>query len=296
MPELPEVERTRRSLEPALVGARVTSVRVRRADVVVLPGEPAGGWARSRMRPDPDRVVLPGLLLGDCTIRALERRGKQLAILTDQGPALCVHLGMSGQLVHDGVGTRRQAMDHVHVEWTLGNRGRMRFRDPRRFGGIWAYPQAADLIQDRWAGLGPDALELDGTTLRERAGASGRAIKTLLLDQRIVAGVGNIYADEALFKAGIHPASRGVEIDARAWSGLARVLRQTLLRAIDAGGSTIRDYRDGHGVPGRAQLAHAVYARAGLPCRRCGAPLVSGLFAQRTTVWCSTCQPLMQDR
>lgn len=274
MPELPEVETVRRTLEPHLVGRRVARADLRRPDI--LRGDSS-----------------PAALLQGATIHALQRRGKQLAILASSRAAkpriLLVHLGMTGQLIHHAGKADPLSTTHVHALWTLSGGGTLLFRDPRRFGGLWSIPSVADL-EARWAALGPDGLVITGDRLAAAAGRSARAIKASLLDQAVVAGVGNIYADEALFRAGIRPRRASRLLTRHDFERLAVAIREVLHAAVEARGSSIRDYVDGSGFPGKAQLAHAVYGKGGLPCRVCGTRLRSAQVAQRTTVWCPTCQ------
>lgn len=279
MPELPEVEHLRRTLEPRLIGRTLERVDVRRADVV-------------------DGDASPAALLAHDTVVALRRKGKQLAILGASGRALCVHLGMTGQLTVGADDTA--AKPHTHIAWSLAPApGRpettLAFRDPRRFGGVWTFPSFDSLRASRWDCLGPDALEIDPGSLRTSLADSRRPIKAALLDQAVVAGVGNIYADESLFLAGVKPSRPAHTLAGRSRHAaklvpLCRAIRETLARAIEAGGSSVRDYVDATGSPGGYQGVHLVYGRRGLPCTRCGAPLRSRLIAQRTTVWCPDCQ------
>lgn len=277
MPELPEVEHLRRSLGPHILGARVTSAALHRPDICThaAPGTPA-----SR-----------ALLAGEC-ISATRRLGKQLAIMTPSGRALCIHLGMSGQLL---VNPRTPAggLTHVHASWELAHPSGtvvwLLFRDPRRFGGLWTFPRA-ELLDAHWAHIGPDALAITGEHLHRHEGARARPIKSALLDQALLAGVGNIYADEALFRAGLAPQRSGRTLTPDNWHALAAALRTLLAEAVEAGGTTLRDYRDADGRTGNAGAAHAVYGRAGHPCLRCGTTLVTAMISQRTTVWCQQCQ------
>lgn len=286
MPELPEVETVRRTLEPLLVGRRIARVELRRADIVEGDHSAAA-------------------LLEGATIRALARRGKQLAIIgeheerrsragTSAGRVLIVHLGMTGQLVHHAARPDLSSTTHVHALWTIESRatrdaGVLMFRDPRRFGGLWPLT-SEHALNERWGSLGPDGLEATAAALRERAGRSHRAIKAALLDQGVIAGVGNIYADESLHRAGIRPARSCHRIKGEEWERLAAEVRTVLHRAIASGGSTLRDYVGGTGRPGAAQLLHAVYGRGGQPCLACGVELRVGVVGQRTTVWCRGCQ------
>ncbi len=292
MPELPEVERVRASLEPGLVGRTVVSVAVDRRDVVVGPGDPPAGFSRQRGAGARRPVRLdPAWLLRGERVAGVLRRGKQLAIVSD-ARAVVVHLGMTGQLrlITDGGGAGPTPAGHVHVRWTLDNGSRVLFRDPRRFGGVWALTSRAEL-EDRWSELGPDAIGISSTELKAAFTGVRASLKAAMLDQRRLAGLGNIYADEAAFAARLHPARPAGSLTDAELRRLAAAIRQTLARALAAGGSTLRDYADAEGRPGSAQLRHKVYGRAGRSCRRCRGVLTSATLAQRTTVWCPECQP-----
>jgi formamidopyrimidine-DNA glycosylase len=287
MPELPEVEHLRRTLEPQLVGAEVVAVHLRRRDVVRA--------ADSRRR---GRVLPRDLLVGS-RIAKLDRHGKNLAIIADTAQTICVHLGMTGQLfvraVAPSKGRRSMpTMDHVHCIWRLRNSERSEaqlfFRDPRRFGGIWIFDSHQSLCDQRLHHLGPDALSITAAQLQHALSRTTRSIKAALLDQTVLAGVGNIYADEALFLARIHPMSRMRSIPRAQIALLARSIRLVLRDAIKAGGSSIRDYIDGHGEAGEFALRLRVYGRGGEPCLRCDHPLAQATIAQRTTVLCARCQ------
>jgi formamidopyrimidine-DNA glycosylase len=298
MPELPEVESIRRSLEPKIVGRRVIGVTLHRRDVVVAPGDPYGGIARqrgaARGRTRPRRVVGADLLLG-AVVMGVRRLGKQLAIVGERGDeravvAVGVQLGMSGQLFHRGSGERvpTPRRSHVHAVWRFED-GRLIFRDPRRFGGLRVFTSAAAL-DEHWAELGPDALAVSAEQLAAGLGGSTRAVKAALLDQAVVAGVGNIYADEALFAAGVRPTRLCRELRDVEIAKIAACIGAVMRAAVEAGGSTLRDYVDANGDPGTYQLVHAVYGRAGEACPRCGGRLEAAAVAQRTTVWCGRCQ------
>lgn len=297
MPELPEVETVRRTLAPVLVGRRVAGVALHRAGIVSGDASPAA-------------------LLEGGVILALERKGKQLALMAragarvtkgeasreGDGRVLVVHLGMTGQMMHLRVGERAAQADHIHCVWTLEDpqgapAGTLIFRDPRRFGGL--FPYASRGARDAaWSALGPDALHAPGhdDPALARLWRTTRAIKAALLDQRCLAGVGNIYADEALFAAGIHPARRADRLSEGERARLLACLRETLERALAGGGSTLRDYADGLGRRGSFQMLHAMYGRGGLPCARCGQPLRVIRLAQRTTTFCPMCQPRRGNR
>lgn len=279
MPELPEVEHLRRSLEPALLGSRIARVRVRRRGVVTRGA-----------------LELDQALLAGAVIRSTTRHGKQLAILAEDGRALVVQLGMTGSVtIETGPSPRGSEARHRHVVWELESERRMVFRDPRRFGGLTAHVDERAL-RAAWSALGPDALLTEPTALADHLAASlsgrGRPIKAALLDQAVVAGVGNIYADECLFAARIHPLRPGSSIERREWSALARRLHDILDRAADRGGSTLRDYRDAFGRPGTAVQIHRVYGRSGEPCTGCSTKIESFRLQGRTTSFCPTCQHL----
>ncbi len=282
MPELPEIAHLKGSLEPLLLGATVRRVRLFRRDVV--------------------RTAAVNLLSGR-TIRGLVRHGKELALVSDTGRTVLVHLGMSGQLSFCPTRRRLPRPDHVHCVWTIESqggpdghsvRGRLFFRDPRRFGGLWCFDSLETLESERWSRLGPDALAIKAAILSERLRRTTRAVKTALLDQRVVAGIGNIYADEILFRAAVDPRSSAHRVPAAKHRDIARAARAILASAISAGGSSIRDYRDGNGRAGRFVQRHKVYGRAGHACVRCRTTLRLLRLAQRSTVFCPSCQELFR--
>ncbi len=273
VPELPEVESVRRSLEPHLLGHIVTRSTLHRADIV-----------------EGDTSAL-ALLEGE-RITTLQRRGKLLSIHTKSGRVLTVHLGMSGQLLVLASGTAPKNATHLHAEWLLDSGQRLIFRDPRRFGGISTHANESDFHAARLADLGPDALTIDAAHLAAALAKAKRPIKAALLDQRILAGVGNIYADESLFMVGINPARLCTGLNAQDFARLADAIRDVLARAVAAGGSSLRDYVNASGDEGSYALEHAVYGRSGQTCPRCHTPLKTRLIAQRTTVWCPSCQPM----
>jgi formamidopyrimidine-DNA glycosylase len=282
VPELPEIEHLKRSLEPMLIGAAVRSVTLRRRDVVRLSN------TTSRRR----RFCSADLLSGTA-ITGLQRHGKNLALIAENGRALCVHLGMSGQLRFAAHGQRLPQSDHVHCIWSVRSRagdGRLIFRDPRRFGGLWPFPSFERLKHLHWSCLGPDALDIEPGVLTAALAKSHRPIKAALLDQSVLAGVGNIYADESLFHARIHPASIAARLSSDQIRRLTCAIRSVLNNAIEAGGSTIRSYLDGNGIGGRYAESHMVYGRGGSLCCRCGQRLVELTIAQRTTTFCRGCQ------
>ena len=237
----------------------------------------------------------PRSLLEGARIADVMRRGKRLGLVADDGRALVIQLGMSGQLVIGDPGGR----SHRHVTWNVHARGGtvlpMVFRDPRRFGGFVPYASARDMMDAWHAELGPDGLGLRTTDLLGRL-TGARAVKSALLDQAVVAGVGNIYADEALHRAGIDPRTPCRRLCAATIDRLARSIRSVLRSAVRSGGSTLRDYVDGGGRPGQAQALHAVYGRSGQPCLTCDRPLRLVRLGGRATVWCPVCQPPVHTR
>lgn len=318
MPELPEVESIRRELAPCLIGAQLCSAHLRRPDILRFnDADPSRDTPRQRE----NRIA--SALLECMTVIELRRHGKQLAIIarpsssTAEPRALIVQLGMSGQLRYVNNKTPQAQPDHVsidnfthvHATWQVippnpsthaakSKRpsagpvtGTLFFRDPRRFGGLRAIPSLAAL-NDHWATLGPDALDTHADHLITTLRSTRRAIKAALLDQSILAGVGNIYADEALFLSGIAPLTPAATISPKDLALLADAIRRVLSSAISAGGSTLRDYRSASGAEGTFQSQHAVYGRGGEPCTQCGTPLVSQIVSQRTTTWCPQCQSI----
>ena len=270
MPELPEVETTRRGLEPLLVGQRIRAVVVR---------------DRRLRQPVPRR--LPQLVAG-ATVRNLTRRGKYLLVDCGTG-TLIVHLGMSGRLwvVQDGA----QPAPHDHFDLVLENGTVVRLRDPRRFGLVlW---QAGDaLAHPLLASIGPEPLSaaFDGSALHAVTRRRSAPIKHVLMDSHVVAGVGNIYASEALFRAGIHPRAAAGRLSRARGALLAEKVRETLEVAITAGGSSLRDYVRSDGLAGNYQSQFLVYDRAGEPCRSCGTKIRGIRQGQRSTYYCPKCQ------
>lgn len=293
MPELPEVEHLRRSLDPWVVGCRFGKVSVRRRSVV--------SFASDELRGDLDAA-----LLANSTIVETHRHGKQMALEALNGRVLVIQLGMTGSVTIERGGYPR-GMDakHRHVVWEfmpspasvraagveVKKPWRLVFRDPRRFGGLTAYPSFAAL-KEAWCALGHDAANPSGSLLKITIEQSKRPIKSALLDQAVIAGLGNIYADEALFASQIHPLRSCNSLKNREFHRLTAHIRQILGHAILAGGSTLRDYRDAFGQPGDAVQSHKVYGRGGEPCLRCSTILESIQLGGRTTVFCPRCQDL----
>jgi formamidopyrimidine-DNA glycosylase len=270
MPELPEIETIRRGLEPHLVGQRVSGVLVRHRGL------------RWKVRAD-----LAKILTGRA-IRHLDRRSKYLLIECDGG-WLIVHLGMSGSLRL--VPAEQPPGKHDHIDILFAGGKALRLTDPRRFGAVlWTdkAPARHPLLRD----LGPEpfAAEFDASWLVARTHGRKAAIKNLLMDNRLVCGVGNIYANESLFRAGIHPQRAGGRISRARYAKLVTAVRDTLEAAIRAGGSTLRDFVHADGSPGYFQQEYFVYDRSGQPCKRCGTPVKSVRLGQRSAFYCPRCQ------
>jgi formamidopyrimidine-DNA glycosylase len=270
MPELPEVETTRRGIEPWLVGRRIDALLVRE-------------W---RLRWRVPRS-LPAKLKG-AHIRAVARRAKYLLVETDAG-TLIIHLGMSGSLRILDAGS--PPLVHDHVDLVLDSGRCLRFNDPRRFGCLLfttAEPSRHKLLA-RLA-VEPLSDEFTGEKLWRRARGRSASIKSFIMDSRVVAGVGNIYASEALFRAGIRPGLAAGRVSRARMDALAGAIREVLNEAIGAGGTTLRDYVDASGMPGYFAQKLFVYERTGKPCRRCRTPIRQFTQGGRSTYWCPRCQ------
>jgi formamidopyrimidine-DNA glycosylase len=269
MPELPEVETTRRGLAPFLVGRRVTALAIR---------QPRLRWPI----PAALRRHLPGQRIEEVT-----RRAKYLIVRTEAGSAL-MHLGMSGSLrvLRDDL----PAGPHDHYDWRLDSGDVLRYTDPRRFGCLlWQKPGT---VHPLLAGLGPEPLaaEFDGDHLWRIARGRTAPVKALLMDQRVVVGVGNIYAAEALFAAGIRPGRAAGSVSRTRYAHLADAVKRILRYAIERGGTTLRDFLGPDGSPGYFEQELAVYGRGGEPCRVCGTPIRAFVLGQRSTFHCPRCQ------
>jgi formamidopyrimidine-DNA glycosylase len=272
VPELPEVETTLRDLRPAVTGRRIAAVE---AGLRRLRKPWSADWAAR--------------LVGR-TIRGGRRRGKWIVLDLDDGAALVFHLGMSGQLTATRAAAPRA--DHTHLVLGLEGGGELRFRDVRRFGSATLFPDAAAV--ERFfdeAGLGPEPFDLDPRRWRQRLAATKRNLKAVLLDQRLAAGVGNIYADESLFQARLHPARLATSLTTAEAGRLRKAIVAVLERAIRRRGSSIRDYVGGSGEGGAYQNEFRVYGRTGEPCPRCRTPIERVRLAGRSTHFCPRCQP-----
>ena len=274
MPELPEVETVVRDLRPHLTGRRIMSLES----------------GRKALR-KPWKKQWNAALLNQ-TVVAVERRGKWIVGHLDGERRLVIHLGMTGQLKIVDAAAERES--HTHLIFSLDGGGRqLRFRDIRRFGSATLYDTAAALEQFfTRAKLGPEPFTLDAVYWREQLANTARCLKAVLLDQRVVAGVGNIYADETLFQAKLHPTLNGRDLDASSADRLRRAVATVLTRAIERRGSSIRNYVGGEGLAGGYQKEFRVYGRTGEPCRRCGTAIERIRLAGRSTHYCPRCQNL----
>jgi len=270
MPELPEVETTRRGIRAALRGRRV-------AEFVLC---------NHRLRWPVDRAlakILPGQRVLD-----VRRRAKYLLIELERG-TLIAHLGMSGSL--RVMPADAPWLKHDHYELRLDTGRGLRFNDPRRFGSLhWVTGDPLD--HPLLAGLGPEPLDVgfDGACLAARAKGRKVAIKQFLMDQSVVVGVGNIYASEALFRAGIHPRRAAGKVSLGRLERLAEAVKSVLGEAIRQGGTTLRDYVNADGTPGYFRQKLYVYERDGQACRRCGTAIRKLAQGQRSTYFCPACQ------
>ncbi|AWV05944.1 bifunctional DNA-formamidopyrimidine glycosylase/DNA-(apurinic or apyrimidinic site) lyase [Marilutibacter maris] len=274
MPELPEVETTRAGLAPHLEGRRVTAAVLRRPDL---------RW------PIPEAIeqVLPGQ-----RIETVRRRAKYLLLDTAVGSAL-LHLGMSGSLRVLPADTPVRAHDHVDLALETGHGGVaqvLRFNDPRRFGCLLWQPSGETHTLLR--GLGPEPLSeaFDGDHLFDLSRGRKAPVKTFLMDQAVVVGVGNIYAAEALFAARISPLRAAGKVSRERYAALADAVKAILGQAIVRGGTTLRDFISPDGAPGYFEQELSAYGRGGAPCPRCGRALKQASIGQRATVWCGHCQ------
>ena len=269
MPELPEVETTLRGIEPALQGRTVREMRVRNASL---------RW------PVTDAVQQACGQL----VKGLRRRAKYLLIEMQTG-GLMIHLGMSGSLrICDSDDAPRK---HDHFDIVLDNGICLRFNDPRRFGSLMWWDEPAD-EHPLLCELGPEPLlsAFSGEHLWQKSRGRRGAVKNFIMDGKVVVGVGNIYASEALFMSGIHPSRPAGRISAARYGALAAAIRDVLERAIRHGGTTLRDFTDSTGNPGYFAQELLVYDRAGLPCFQCQTPIRKKVIGQRSSYYCVRCQ------
>lgn len=261
MPELPEVETVVRTLRPAIVGRRILNVEFGQLRVLRgLPHDTAQALAGQR-------------------IKAIERHGKFIAIRLERG-YLVVHLGMTGKLLVNGERTK-----WTHAIFTM-DRGAMIYDDPRQFGRI----EYGLELPERVAALGPEPLEVSLPEFTRRVKERRSPIKAVLLNQLVVRGVGNIYADEALFRAGVHPKRIAASLSRDRVARVYEAMREVLAEAIESRGSSVSNYVDADGNKGSFQLSHRVYQRTGEPCVKCRTKIRRIVLAQRGTHYCPNCQ------
>lgn len=274
MPELPEAETIVRGLRRTVVGERIRRVEVVHADVLRQP-----------------RRALTRALSGR-TLTGVERRGKNVVVRLDDGSVLAVNLGMTGRLLpfpEPPAGDARPTHPAVRLRFVSG--AVLVFDDQRRFGTVEALDAAA--WEERSARMGPEPLSraFSPSRLHRDLGTSRSPVRSWLLDQRRIAGVGNIYAAEALYLAGVHPERRSSEISLEEATRLHSAVRSVLRAAIQHGGTTIRDYRNAEGGEGAYGRRLQVYGRDGEPCHACGATVERVVFSNRSAFYCPVCQP-----
>ncbi|MCI4128937.1 DNA-formamidopyrimidine glycosylase [Bacillus haynesii] len=273
MPELPEVETVRRTLTGLVRGKTIDAVEVRWTNIIKRPAEPEE-FAR---------------LLAGQTIQSIGRRGKFLLFHLDD----CVmvsHLRMEGKY---GLHQNDEPLDkHVHVIFRFTDGSELRYRDVRKFGTMHLFKPGEELTELPLRQLGPEPFNNEFTAgyLRERLKKTNRSVKTALLDQRTVVGLGNIYVDEALFRAGIHPETTANKLTKKQTVLLHEEIVQTLKEAVEAGGSTVRSYINSQGEIGMFQLKLFVYGRKDEPCKKCGSPIEKTVVGGRGTHFCIKCQ------
>ncbi len=273
MPELPEVEVIRQGLHPLVIDRRICDLR----------------FSNKRLRLPVPRAAMRRWLVGQ-RITATGRRGKYLLFFCANQAVLVAHLGMTGRLVVCPAADRRY--QHEHCRIALDNGSTLRFVDARRFGSLRLVPPGEEW-QRLFLCLGPEPLapEFSAAELKVRAGQRRQPIKTVLMDGKVVAGIGNIYACEILHAAGLSPFRPACQLTDGEWRALACHTQQVLQAAIDQGGTTIADFADHSGRPGYFQLSLSVYGRADAPCPRCQHPVRRTVLAGRATYFCPSCQP-----
>jgi formamidopyrimidine-DNA glycosylase len=270
MPELPEVEVIRRGLAPRLLGRRFLAVKV--------------GKKRLRQASSPQLLTrwLPGRRL-----ERLQRRGKYLLFRLEGGVTLLIHLGMTGRLL---LGAPLDGEPHVHLIFTLEHGLTLAFQDMRRFGQVLVFPPGEPLTPLEQVGREPFSRRVTPEWLAQVSRGRRRPLKNFLLDGRLLAGLGNIYACEVMFAAGLHPATPAGALDVAAWDRVLQETRRILKRAIRQGGTTMNNYLNSRGKTGLFQVELMVYGREGEPCRRCGSAVQRLVQAGRSTFFCPQCQ------
>lgn len=271
MPELPEVETTRLGISPHVIGADISEVIIRRYDL---------RWKISETIPE----------LAGSAFTAVHRRSKYLILETTCGSALLIHLGMSGSL--RVIPPAEEWKKHDHFAITLSNGLQLRYHDPRRFGLILQIPASEVQTHKLIRNLGPEPLEKDftGGYLHTALRNKSIAIKIAVMDAKTVVGVGNIYASESLFRAGIHPKLPANKLSKPRAERLVKAIKEVLTESITQGGTTLRDFLNSDGEPGYFKQRLFVYGRKDEPCRVCATPISHTVMGQRATFWCKKCQ------
>jgi formamidopyrimidine-DNA glycosylase len=299
MPELPEVETVVRGLQKSVLGRKILSVWIGKSDFIDNPDEffrlsgqkiaaieRFGKFMLLRLTNGEESAAAETETVVAVAESAASRERKAYAA------SLLVHLGMTGQIAPSAADIPLEK--HTHVSLTLDDGRELRYTDARRFGRM-AY-LTADLLAKEIAGAGADPLEVGAAEFAERVRSRNARIKALLLDQSVFRGVGNIYADESLWRAKIHPARVGAKLSLKEAQTLRRVLQEILNRAIVMRGSSISDFLDANGEPGEYQRHHRAYGREGKPCYRCRTPIRRTIVAGRSSYFCPKCQPAPRSR
>lgn len=300
MPELPEVETVVRGLQKSVLGRKILSVWIGKSDFIDNPQEFArlngqtiahverfGKFMLLRLANGDEAETTASVAVGQSVTDT-----KSTAVVREFAASLLVHLGMTGQIAP--IAAEIPLEKHTHVSFTLDDGRELRYTDARRFGRM-AYLTAESLAKEV-AGAGADPLEVGAAEFAERVRSRNSRIKALLLDQSVLRGVGNIYADESLWRAKIHPARVGSKLSEKETQTLRRVLQDILNRAITMRGSSISDFLDANGEPGEYQRHHRAYGREGKPCYRCKAPIRRIIVAGRSSYFCPKCQPAPRQR
>jgi len=270
VPELPEVETVVRDLRPLIVGRTITALRI------------GSKTLRKPWSPEWDAEVVGR------TTTAIRRRGKWILADLDSGAVLLVHLGMTGQFT--AVTAAEPKPDHLHFAFALSDGSELRYRDTRRFGSV-QWIASDELVQLAFGEkLGHEPFDIPAAAFATALRSSNRNLKALLLDQSILAGVGNIYADESLFRAKVHPQTLGSALTKSQCDRLRVAVEAVIAKAIEGRGSTIRDYVGGSGLRGGYQDEFAVYGRTGEPCAKCGTAIEMTRVAGRASHFCPRCQ------
>ncbi|MFZ7102701.1 MAG: DNA-formamidopyrimidine glycosylase [Peptococcaceae bacterium] len=280
MPELPEVETVRRSLEPNLLGKKITDIQVNLPKLIKIPSG--------------DAKAFKEILIGS-KFKEIKRRGKYLLFYLDNGWVLVIHLRMTGRLLYI-ISPQTPVEKHTHFIFSLDNNVQLRFHDIRQFGLIYLVPgdQLEQIAGLQTMGPEPLSAEFSCACLKEIIGTKKQKAKAFLLDQRCVAGIGNIYADEILFQAAIHPDENIGNLSEAKKEALWAAIRDRIGAGIEYRGTSIKDYVDGFGESGSFQHQLKAYGKAGSPCINCGTPLERIISAGRSTVYCPKCQPKSQ--